>query len=181
MLTVIITDHLITLKMFKLTLFICSVLAIQAQPTHHTPHGGLAYLEQHHTPYRVADEAPKPYEFAYETELDGGRMGRKESGDSSGRVVGSYSLAEDDGRSRVVEYVADAEGFRASVKTNEPGTKSESPADVAFYSSAPDVPHAHVVRPSSHHAAPHVNPVAHAAAPHRYYARHPGYYGRWYY
>ncbi|XP_067138885.1 cuticle protein 10.9-like [Centruroides vittatus] len=159
--------------MFKLTLFICCVLAIQAQPAHHTP-----YHDQH--AYRHADEAPKPYEFAYDTELDGGRMGRKETGDSSGRVVGSYSLAEDDGRSRVVEYVADAEGFRASVKTNEPGTKSENPADVAFYSSAPDIPHAHIVRTPTHHAAPH-HPVAHAATPQRFYARHPAYYGRWYY
>ena len=36
--------------------------------------------------------------------------------------VGSYGLRDADGRMRVVNYVADALGFRASVSTNEPGT-----------------------------------------------------------
>ena len=35
--------------------------------------------------------------------------------------VGSYGLRDADGRVRVVNYVADALGFRASVSTNEPG------------------------------------------------------------
>lgn len=84
------------------------------------------------------DESPKPYDFSYVAPATGGQSTRKETGDGSGRVVGSYTLNDDDGRSRVVEYVADAGGFRASVKTNEPGTRSDSPADVNFQSSAPD-------------------------------------------
>ncbi|UYV75089.1 hypothetical protein LAZ67_12002437 [Cordylochernes scorpioides] len=71
-------------------------------------------------------------------DLLGGRTARQESSDGSGRVVGSYTLQDDDGRQRTVEYVADETGFRASVRTNEPGTKSESPADVVFESTAPE-------------------------------------------
>lgn len=37
---------------------------------------------------------------------------------------------------RVVKYVADENGFRADVDTNEPGTKSDNPADVSFKSAA---------------------------------------------
>ena len=35
--------------------------------------------------------------------------------------VGSYGLRDADGRMRVVNYVADALGYRASISTNEPG------------------------------------------------------------
>lgn len=64
-------------------------------------------------------------------------MSRSEQGDGNGAVTGSYSLAEADGRQRIVEYVADAAGFRATVKTNEPGTANANPADVEMQSSAP--------------------------------------------
>ncbi|UYV75098.1 hypothetical protein LAZ67_12002458 [Cordylochernes scorpioides] len=70
--------------------------------------------------------------------LLGGHMSRQESADGSGRVVGSYTLQNEDGSRRTVEYVADENGFRATVRTNEPGTKSESPADVVFESTAPE-------------------------------------------
>ncbi|UYV75087.1 hypothetical protein LAZ67_12002435 [Cordylochernes scorpioides] len=83
-------------------------------------------------------EPPRPYAFNYMADLLGGRTARQESSDGSGRVVGSYTLQDDDGRQRTVEYVADETGFRASVRTNEPGTKSESPADVVFESTAPE-------------------------------------------
>lgn len=36
----------------------------------------------------------------------------------------------DDGRQRVVNYVADKDGFRAEVKSNEPGFSQDDPADV---------------------------------------------------
>ncbi|GFR25702.1 adult-specific rigid cuticular protein 15.7 [Trichonephila clavata] len=41
---------------------------------------------------------------------------------------GIYTIADIDGRARRVDYVADAHGFRASVKTNEPGTAASAPA-----------------------------------------------------
>lgn len=61
----------------------------------------------------------------------GNVQGRKEIGDSLGNKKGSYSIALIDGRRRIVEYVADGNGFRAIVRSNEPGTDaSQDPADV---------------------------------------------------
>lgn len=44
-----------------------------------------------------------------------------------------------DGHSRTVNYVADAAGFRATVETNEPGTKTSAPADTQYFSSSAEV------------------------------------------
>lgn len=70
---------------------------------------------------------------------DGGRSAQSESADGSGKVTGYYSMSIPDGRQRKVDYTADANGFQASIDTNEFGTKSDSPANVAFLSSAPQV------------------------------------------
>jgi len=84
-------------------------------------------------------EAPKPYAFSYNTVLDDGvgQISRTETADGTGRVQGSYSLANDEGHTRIVDYVADQDGFRAHVRTNEPGTDSQNPADVIMESSSP--------------------------------------------
>ncbi|UYV73583.1 hypothetical protein LAZ67_10004167 [Cordylochernes scorpioides] len=67
------------------------------------------------------------YAFGYdEGHLTGGTF-RRESG-SNGVKVGSYGLRDADGRMRVVNYVADAAGFRADIKTNEPGVEPKDPA-----------------------------------------------------
>lgn len=79
----------------------------------------------------------QPYAFGYATTGGGGGSSRKESGDGYGNVRGSYSLNVGDGRQRYVNYVADAGGFRAHVKTNEPGTKSHAAANAVTSSSAP--------------------------------------------
>ncbi|KAL1436662.1 hypothetical protein MTO96_049556 [Rhipicephalus appendiculatus] len=42
--------------------------------------------------------------------------------------VGSYGIADADGRVRLVKYVADTNGFRVYISTNEPGTAASSPA-----------------------------------------------------
>lgn len=61
----------------------------------------------------------------------GNANSRRESGDSAGNKYGSYTINLADGRQRVVEYKADKYGFRAVVKSNEPGTDaSQDPADV---------------------------------------------------
>lgn len=63
------------------------------------------------------------YRFAYDiVDHLGARNGRSESGDALGNKVGSYSIADIDGRVRRVDYVADDYGFRASIQTNEQGT-----------------------------------------------------------
>jgi len=40
------------------------------------------------------------------------------------------------GLSRIVDYVADDAGYRAAIRTNEPGTANANPADVSISSSA---------------------------------------------
>lgn len=74
----------------------------------------------------------EPYSFSYTAESLGGLTSHQESGDGTGRVVGFYTILGDDGRQRRVDYVADENGYRATVKTNEMGTKAGSTADAQF-------------------------------------------------
>lgn len=68
-----------------------------------------------------------PYKFSYDETSSGGSF-HNEEGDASGAKRGSYGLP-----GRTVNYVADADGFRATVTSNEPGVDSaRSPADVSF-------------------------------------------------
>lgn len=79
---------------------------------------------------------PNPYQFSYSSPSIGGESSHQESGDGSGRVQGSYSVVNEDGSTRVVEYVADEYGFRPTIRTNEPGTANLNPADVNIESTA---------------------------------------------
>ena len=90
------------------------------------------------------------YAFAYKENHATGGTTRSESGNPAG-VVGSYSLGVIDGRQRVVNYVADGLGFRASISTNEPGTAALPAAATSIAS-----PYAPPVAPA---------PIAVAAAP----------------
>ncbi|XP_015920816.2 uncharacterized protein [Parasteatoda tepidariorum] len=82
---------------------------------------------------------PKPYNFDYQARDEQGNMHyRNEQGDQSGAVRGSYGYTDAQGLYRVVDYVADAGGFRANIRTNEPGTDGkESPADVQLTAEQP--------------------------------------------
>ncbi|GBM38741.1 Adult-specific rigid cuticular protein 15.7 [Araneus ventricosus] len=86
----------------------------------------------------------------------GATNARSEIGDAAGNKKGSYTITDIDGRARRVDYVADAAGFRASIKTNEPGTALSAPAAAAIVS-----PYAPPVAP----VAPAVAAPALAAAP----------------
>ncbi|CAL1290252.1 unnamed protein product [Larinioides sclopetarius] len=82
---------------------------------------------------------PTPYSFSYTSNTeDGGSSGHQESGDGSGRVTGSYTVTDLEGHNRVVDYIADENGFRATVRTNEPGTANLNSADVTMESSGDD-------------------------------------------
>lgn len=73
------------------------------------------------------------YRFAYDiVDHLGARNGRSESGDALGNKVGSYSLADIDGRVRRVDYVADDFGFRASIQTNEQGTAPSNTGGASY-------------------------------------------------
>lgn len=63
------------------------------------------------------------------------KQSRQETADEKGTVTGEYSF-EADGLKRTVKYIADENGFRAQVETNEPGTLTSNPADVEIKSNA---------------------------------------------
>ncbi|KAF8773891.1 adult-specific rigid cuticular protein 15.7-like [Argiope bruennichi] len=106
------------------------------------------------------------YGFSYEiVDANGASNSRMEIGDAHGNKQGNYHLIDTDGRARRVDYIADKGGFRAVVKTNEPGTARSAPAGVVIDSPyqgpvAPEVPVV-VAQPPAHPAPPVVQePVA---------------------
>ncbi|GIY71355.1 cuticle protein 16.8 [Caerostris darwini] len=80
---------------------------------------------------------PQPYKFGYSIKDHHGEQHREESGNGAGAVVGNYGFTDDRGIARQVNYVADHAGFRAQVKTNEPGTANQNPAAVQVISNDP--------------------------------------------
>lgn len=84
-------------------------------------------------PERPPNAEAEPYSFSYESE----HSARSESGDTKGTVRGFYRLSGPDGSKRIVDYIADHQGFRANIRTNEFGTDSKSPSSVVFQSSQP--------------------------------------------
>jgi hypothetical protein len=80
---------------------------------------------------------PQPYSFGYQSAGDDGTTSSRQESSDGTRVTGSYSYQDAQGLYRTVEYVADENGFRATIRTNEPGTANESPADVQLTAEAP--------------------------------------------
>ncbi|KAF8782296.1 cuticle protein 10.9-like [Argiope bruennichi] len=79
---------------------------------------------------------PHPYGFGYEIKDHlGNQQYRKEHSDGK-KVIGSYGFTDAHGIHRLVDYVADEHGFRAKVRTNEPGTANQDPANVHIQSTA---------------------------------------------
>lgn len=72
------------------------------------------------------------YAFGYDESGATGGTFRHEKSDAAGNRIGSYGLRGADGRVRIVNYVADANGYRASVQTNEPGTESRDTGSVSM-------------------------------------------------
>jgi len=96
------------------------------------------------------------YAFGYNEDHSTGGTFRREQG-SHGVQVGSYGLRDIDGRTRVVNYVADAGGFRANIQSNEPGVEPKDPASVLINKAAAIVAPAYA---TAVHAAPLVAPAA---------------------
>ncbi|XP_055950616.1 cuticle protein 10.9-like isoform X1 [Argiope bruennichi] len=99
---------------------------------------------------------PIPYQYGFD--IVGGdhhtgdfKQTRQEQGDGHGNVQGSYSYVDAHGISRQVDYVADGHGFRAQIKTNEPGTDNQSPADVELHAQPAQV---HAPAPAYGYSAP---------------------------
>lgn len=84
------------------------------------------------------EPAPEPFNFEYTAETeDGASSTHQASQTAEGVVTGFYIIKDANGNQRRVDYVADKDGYRATVTTNEIGTESKNPADVEFQSSAP--------------------------------------------
>lgn len=81
-----------------------------------------------------AGEPMMPYSFEYTANGPDGGNSRREQNDGQ-RVTGTYTLNGPDGIQRIVHYVADKDGYRATIVTNEPGTESHSPAATILNSS----------------------------------------------
>ncbi|GIY79803.1 adult-specific rigid cuticular protein 15.7 [Caerostris darwini] len=108
------------------------------------------------------------YAFGYDIKDGlGATNSRSEVGDAHGNKKGSYTLGDIDGRARRVDYVADGHGFRATVKTNEPGTAASAPAAalIASHYAGPVAPVVNHVAPAAvvGHAASYATPLAVAA------------------
>ncbi|KAG0436479.1 hypothetical protein HPB47_017923 [Ixodes persulcatus] len=81
-----------------------------------------------------ASESAQPYDFGYDNVDEyGNKQFHKEQGDANNAKTGSFGYTDANGVYRRVNYVADANGFRATVETNEPGTKAGVSADAVFH------------------------------------------------
>lgn len=83
-------------------------------------------------PTEVAEEPLHPYNFAFEEKDVNFTVTRQEEMDAQGVVKGSYSYIDKDGIFRTVNYIADNDGFRASIQSNEPGLTNSAPAGTTF-------------------------------------------------
>ncbi|GIX67296.1 hypothetical protein CEXT_791441 [Caerostris extrusa] len=79
----------------------------------------------------------QPYKFGYSIKDKYSEQHRDEISNGAGDVKGSYGYVDAKGVYRKVEYVADKGGFRAEIKTNEPGTANQNPAYVKIKSNNP--------------------------------------------
>ncbi|XP_070377448.1 larval cuticle protein A3A-like isoform X2 [Dermacentor albipictus] len=78
---------------------------------------------------------PQPYSFGYDNVDEYGTQSfHKEESDANNVKTGSYGYRDVNGTYRKVTYVADADGFRATVDMNEPGTVTGHTADAVFSS-----------------------------------------------
>nr|XP_021004606.2 histidine-rich glycoprotein-like [Parasteatoda tepidariorum] len=121
----------------------------------------------HHDQHHHEHHHPHPYKFGYEVKGKEGSHHRHEEGDGHGGVKGSYGYVDHHGIHREVHYVADKAGYRAEVKTNEPGTANQDPAHVKLHSHAVH----HHIEPHHHH---HHEPHHHHQEPHHAHHNHHG-------
>ncbi|XP_022655387.1 cuticle protein 10.9-like [Varroa jacobsoni] len=109
--------------------------------------------------------APQPYSFGYDTVDEyGNKQFRQETSDANNAKRGSYGYTDADGIYRRVDYVADAAGFRATISTNEPGTKAGQSADAVFNAPEGVKTSAPVVKAASAYLAPTYVAPAYAPA-----------------
>ncbi|KAH9384050.1 hypothetical protein HPB48_026032 [Haemaphysalis longicornis] len=80
-------------------------------------------------------QPPKPYSFGYDTVDEFGTQSfHNEQSDANNVKKGSYGYRDAHGIYRRVNYVADHNGFRATIDSNEPETTSGRSANAVFNS-----------------------------------------------
>lgn len=78
------------------------------------------------------------YQFSYKIrDSKGNTQHHSELSDTRNNRKGSYGFRDAHGVFRHVTYVADKKGFRAWIRTNEPGTRNSRPADVQIHAENP--------------------------------------------
>ncbi|CAN7943533.1 unnamed protein product, partial [Ixodes hexagonus] len=83
--------------------------------------------------YAEENYPAQPYSFGYDNVDEyGNTQFHKEQADANNVRTGSYGYTDANGLYRRVNYVADANGFRATIETNEPGTQAGASADAVF-------------------------------------------------
>ncbi|KAG1698100.1 Cuticle protein 10.9 [Nymphon striatum] len=154
--------------MIKIVALCLLAVAVYGRPEHGYGYAPVVKVEKL--------EKPQPYEFSYDIKDDEHNSnGRQESGDEYGFMKGSYNIQLANGLNRWVEYVADGEGFRATVKTNEPGTDSQNPADVVMEANPIEVKEEPKKVVYKAHAAPSYKHHGYAAPSYGYSAPSYGY------
>lgn len=79
------------------------------------------------------DKIKKPYQFGYEIEDGQGNLQhRHEESDGDGAKVGSYGYVDANGIYRKVEYIADKNGFRVKMSSNEPGIEGYNTPSISM-------------------------------------------------
>ncbi|KAF8771157.1 cuticle protein 10.9-like [Argiope bruennichi] len=76
---------------------------------------------------------PRPYQYGYAF-ADGLGMSqhKNEVADGTGAVKGAYGYQDPLGVYRNVEYTADKDGYKAVIRSNEPGTSNHAAADAVY-------------------------------------------------
>lgn len=89
---------------------------------------------------KYSPESFVPYNFIFNHNDGLGTMQhREEKKDEDGVVRGSYGYRDAWGNYRHVSYEAGKNGFKAVVRTNEPGVKNRNSADVAIVAESPSL------------------------------------------
>lgn len=87
----------------------------------------------------AGEEGPATaYIFGYRSDDGSGTtQHRHEESDGAGVIKGSYGFVDPNGVYRTVNYTADLNGYRAVVRSNEPGFEAQSSGNVVFIADQP--------------------------------------------
>ncbi|OTF69773.1 cuticle protein 57A-like protein [Euroglyphus maynei] len=96
-----------------------------------------------HQPATYNNSPPGAYHWGYRwIDEFGNQMFREETADGYGTVTGRYSFRDYNGLLRIVEYIADHNGYRTRIRSNEPGIVTSNPAgaEIIRFENENDIP-----------------------------------------